>query len=236
MSFQDYVDELDKSEARPNYRNIALVGAAIVLVIGVVFALMGYLNSAEASSFEVTKADDAAERSDDGMESVAEPASVQVCVYVTGHVVHPGVVYLDEGSRVADAIEACGGMTDDASAESLNLARIVADGEQIQVQSVAEMEAASQTVVPSGSSASVASGPSSQVASGPSSQVASGKVNINTADSSQLQTLSGVGESKAKKIIDYREANGPFKSIEDLANVSGIGEKTVENLREYICI
>lgn len=228
MSFQDYVDELDKSEARPNYRNIALVGAAIVLVIGVVFALMGYLNSAEASLFEVTKADDAAERSDDGMVSVAEPAPAQVCVYVTGHVVHPGVVYLDEGSRVADAIEACGGMTDDASAESLNLARIVVDGERIQVQSVAEMETASQTVASSGSSA--------PVASGPSSQVASGKVNINTADSSQLQTLSGVGESKAKKIIDYREANGPFKSIEDLANVSGIGEKTVENLREYICI
>lgn len=228
MSFQDYVDELDKSEARPNYRNIALVGAAIVLVIGVVFALMGYLNSAEASSFEVTKADDAAERSDDGMEPVTESAPAQVCVYVTGHVVHPGVVYLDEGSRVADAIEACGGMTDDASAESLNLARIVVDGEQIQVQSVAEMEAASQPVASSGSSA--------PVASGPSSQVASGKVNINTADSSQLQTLSGVGESKAKKIIDYRETNGPFKSIEDLANVSGIGEKTVENLREYICI
>lgn len=102
------------------------------------------------------------------------------------------------------------------------------DGEQIQVQSAEELKAANDAAASSASSA--------PAGADASSQAASGKVNINTAESSELQTLSGVGESKAKKIIDYRQTNGPFKSIEDLANVSGIGEKTVESLRDSICI
>lgn len=227
MSFQDYVDEIDRNENKPNYRNIAMISAAAILVIGIVFAVMGYLSSAEASSFEVVKEDETAKQVDDSSTSPTEATAAQVCVYVTGHVAHPGIVYLDEGSRVADAIEACGGMTEAASIDSLNLARVVVDGEQIQVQSAEELKAANEAAT---SSPSVAS------AAGSSSQAASGKVNINTADSSQLQTLSGVGESKANKIIDYRETNGPFKSIDDLANVSGIGEKTVESLRDSICI
>ncbi|WP_165060255.1 helix-hairpin-helix domain-containing protein [Adlercreutzia sp. ZJ154] len=64
----------------------------------------------------------------------------------------------------------------------------------------------------------------------------SSKVNINTADAAQLQTISGIGESKAKKIIAYRESNGKFKSVEDLTNVSGIGEKTLESIRDQICV
>ncbi len=221
MSFQDYVDELDRNEKKPNYRNIAMIGAAVILVVGLGFALMGYLNSAEASSFEVVREDQDAEQIDGEADSETESAPSQICVYVTGHVANPGIVYLDEGARVADATEA-------ASIESLNLARVVVDGEQIQVQSAEELKAANDAAASSASSA--------PAGADASSQAASGKVNINTAESSELQTLSGVGESKAKKIIDYRQTNGPFKSIEDLANVSGIGEKTVESLRDSICI
>ncbi len=228
MSFQDYVDELDRNEKKPNYRNIAMMGAAVILVVGLGFALMGYLNSAEASSFEVVREDQEAEQIDGEADSETKSAPSQICVYVTGHVANPGIVYLDEGARVADAIEACGGMTEAASIESLNLARVVVDGEQIQVQSAEELKAANDAAASSASSA--------PAGADASSQAASGKVNINTAESSELQTLSGVGESKAKKIIDYRQTNGPFKSIEDLANVSGIGEKTVESLRDSICI
>ncbi len=228
MSFQDYVDELDRNEKKPNYRNIAMIGAAVILVVGLGFALMGYLNSAEASSFEVVREDQDAEQINGEADSETESAPSQICVYVTGHVANPDIVYLDEGARVADAIEACGGMTEAASIESLNLARVVVDGEQIQVQSAEELKAANDAAASSASSA--------PAGADASSQAASGKVNINTAESSELQTLSGVGESKAKKIIDYRQTNGSFKSIEDLANVSGIGEKTVESLRDSICI
>ncbi len=222
MSFQDYVDELENSKGRPSYRNIAMIGAAVILVIGLIAVCFGYMNSAEASSVNVVSSEDPAEGIDDASDD--EPTA-QICVYITGEVEDPGVVYLDEGSRVSDAIEACGGMTSQASRESLNLARVLQDGEQIDVISIeaAAAQADPVSVSPSASTASSSSGEN-------------GVVNINTADATELQTLSGIGESKARKIIDYREKNGAFRSIEDLSNVSGIGEKTVENLREYICV
>ncbi len=223
MSFQDYVDELENSKGRPSYRNIAMIGAAVILVIGLIAVCFGYMNSAEASSVNVVSSEDPAEGSGDSGDD--DEPTAQICVYITGEVEDPGVVYLDEGSRVSDAIETCGGMTSQASKESLNLARVLQDGEQIDVISIeaAAAQADPVSVSPSASTASSSSG-------------ANGVVNINTADATELQTLSGIGESKAKKIIDYREKNGAFRSIEDLSNVSGIGEKTVENLREYICV
>ncbi len=224
MSFQDYVDELENSKGRPSYRNIAMIGAAVILVIGLIAVCFGYMNSAEASSVNVVSSEDPAEGFGDSGDD-DEPIA-QICVYITGEVVDPGVVYLDEGSRVSDAIEACGGMTPQASKASLNLARVLQDGEQIDVISVEQATIAQ--------SASASASPSASASS--SSSGTNGVVNINTADATELQTLSGIGESKAKKIIDYREKNGAFRSIEDLSNVSGIGEKTVENLREYICV
>ncbi len=132
---------------------------------------------------------------------------------------------MDEGSRVADAVDAAGGMTPEAAANSINLARVVQDGEQILVASVHDLQP---------QEAAAASSATPATASGQDAQNA--KVNINTANSSELQTISGIGESKAKKIIDYREKNGPFRSIEELTNVSGIGDKTLESIKDAICV
>ncbi len=139
-------------------------------------------------------------------------------VYVVGSVKNPGVYRLPVGSRVEAAIEAAGGFKKDADTTAVNLARVIADGEQITVPAKGETVSATQ-----GSTAS-------------NSVAAGGKVNINTATSEELQTLDGVGESTAAKIIASRESEGPFTTIEDLKRVSGIGDKKFAAIASNITV
>lgn len=202
MSFQDYADDLERELNKKAFdkRYIAALVAVIVIVVGAIGYHFYASARAEASSFEISKSTEAEEKS-------------KVYVHVVGAVNFPGLIELDEGSRVAAAIDAAGGAAEDADLSSVNLAEIVEDGQQIVVASTSETE-----------------GTSTQAG------VTNGKVNINTADSETLQTISGIGPSKAQKIIAYREANGRFKKVDDLTNVSGFGEKTLEAIRDQICV
>ena len=130
-------------------------------------------------------------------------------VYVCGEVNDPGVYHLPNKSRVCDAIESAGGMTDDAGRDFWNLASEVYDGQMIYVPTKEEVESGS---VPKQDTENT------DVSSGDSS-----KININTASKEELMTLAGIGESKADNIIKYRQENGSFSAVEDLTNVSGIG-------------
>lgn len=146
------------------------------------------------------------------------PEKEKVYVDIGGEVVNPMVAELDEGSRVEDAIEAAGGLTENADISQINRAAFVEDGEKIFVPSIAVSEEDDGIYGSAGSAAAYSDG----------------KININTADSLQLQELNGVGPATAEKIIRYREENGRFKSIEDIKNVSGIGDKTFEKLKDEI--
>lgn len=130
----------------------------------------------------------------------------------------PGVYELAEGARVSDALEAAGGAVEGAAPDALNLARVINDGEQIIVPTEEDQE--------------------QQAASGSAAGASGmgGKVNINTATAEQLDTLPGIGESTAQKIIADREANGPFASVEDLKRVSGIGDKKYADLADLITV
>lgn len=139
----------------------------------------------------------------------------KVWVDIGGEVKSPKVVELDDGSRVQDAIDAAGGLTSEADITNLNRAALVNDGDKIYVPAVGDE---------SGASGSTSGGVSTT----------GGKVNINTADSEELQTITGVGPATAEKIISYRESNGRFKVIEDIKNVSGIGDKTFDKMKESI--
>lgn len=144
-------------------------------------------------------------------------------VDVDGAVKQPGVVSLKEGDRVFQALDLAGGMKDDADTSSVNLARLVEDGEKIYVPTKAESSEpsaanANSTVKQNGSAAS------------------SGKININKASTTELQQLPGIGPSTAEKIMEYRRQNGTFHKVEDLKNISGIGEKTFARLREKISV
>jgi len=153
-------------------------------------------------------------------ENVA-PINKTIRVYVAGEVKKPDVYELDDGAIVKDAVVLAGGFTDNADTISINLAKKLSDGEEIIVYS--------KVTYASGSTGTVSNAINTN-----SSANRTGKVNINTASKDELMTLSGIGEVKAQAIIDYRTKNGPFKDIHDIVNVSGIGEKTFENIKDSI--
>lgn len=138
----------------------------------------------------------------------------EICVYVCGAVEIPGVVFLSDGSRVADALEAAGGFAEDAAQEAVNLAAKVSDGEKLYFPTREEY-------VPQAQQEEAA---------------AAGLVNINTADVSQLCTLPGIGESRAADIIAYREAHGSFAACEDIMQVSGIKESVYSKISGKITV
>lgn len=176
------------------------------------------------SSAEPGSGVDLHDRESDGS---SHKASVEVEVYVDvdGAVVSPGVYRLKDGARVAQAIDAAGGLTPEADVTGLNRASKVADGQKIYVPKVGEQQA-----VVAGSGAD----DGAVLASG-ANDVA-GLVNINTASAAELQTLSGIGPSMAQSIIDERSKNGPFASVDDLVRVSGIGEKKLAKIKDCICV
>lgn len=157
-------------------------------------------------------------------ESHTMPAELQepseICVYITGAVERPGIVTLKEGSRLADAIELVGGALDDADLSKINLALKVEDEGMYIIPRIGE------TI----EEPLVQGNPSTEKGS------KNGKININRADAALLETLPGIGPSKAARIIEYREANGSFKNIEDIMNVSGIGPKTFDSIKDLICV
>lgn len=136
---------------------------------------------------------------------LSAPLTGEVVVHVTGAVASPGLVRLPAGSRVNDAIEAAGGARSPKALASINLARVLVDGEQIVV----------------GGSAS---------ASGSSSSTAGG-INVNSASASELEALPGVGPVLAERIVAWRTTNGPFRSVDELSEVSGIGDAVLAQIR-----
>ena len=143
----------------------------------------------------------------------------QITVDVKGAVKSPGIYDLPVGSRVHDAVQKAGGLTEEADSKSLNLAQKVSDEALVYVPSRGE-EAASQ-----------------QTASGtPPSTSKDKKVNLNKASLEELKQVKGLGGKRAQDIIDHREANGKFKSVDELKKVSGIGAKTIEKLKDYVTV
>lgn len=148
----------------------------------------------------------------------------KLLVDVKGAVKHPGVYSLLSTDRILDAIQAAGGYTEDANPLAINLAQKLSDEMVIYVPRKDE----EFDVNLIGQNATTLTNSTSSNASN------SGKINLNTASENDLQQLPGIGPSKAKAIIEYREEIGRFQSIEQLKNVSGIGDKTFEKLKEYI--
>ena len=142
----------------------------------------------------------------------------RIVVSVRGKVRHPGLVTLAQGARVADAIKACGGLRRGADTGPLNLARKLADGEQIYV------------AIPVPAGADVATSPESP-GGGTSSP---SKVDINTATADQLDTLPGIGEVTAQRIVQWRQQHGRFASVDQLQQVPGIGDAKLASLRDLV--
>lgn len=164
-------------------------------------------------------------------EAVSGDAAAEIYVYVCGAVNEPGVYKLASGARLYEALEKAGGLAEDAYGTWLNQAEALTDGQKIEVPTKKEAAKLAKASAQTGGDGS-GTGGSGEGGSADSS----GKVNLNTATREELMTLSGIGESKANAIIEYREQNGNFKSIEDIKNVSGIGDATFRNLESSITV
>ena len=152
-----------------------------------------------------------------GNEEQSEETHIsQITVHITGAINNPGVIILEEGARIVDALEAAGGETEEADVNRLNLAYVLEDGEKLYIPRKNEEE---QEYITQGKD---------NMSEGQS------KININSAQIEELITLPGVGEATANKIIEYRKENGKFQKIEDLKNVPGIGDSKFENIKMLI--
>ena len=143
----------------------------------------------------------------------------QITVDVKGAVKSPGIYDLPVGSRIHDAVQKAGGLTEEADSKSLNLAQKVSDEALVYVPSKGEEAVSQQTG--SGTTASTSKDK---------------KVNLNKASLEELKQVKGLGGKRAQDIIDHREANGKFKSVDELKKVSGIGAKTIEKLKDYVTV
>lgn len=151
--------------------------------------------------------------------TIVESEKTQIYVYITGQVNNPGVYQLDEGSRLFQAIELAGGMTKKAYKEGVNLASELKDGQSIKILSKSQYKKSI-----------------SQDSYNETLETESTLININKATKEELMNLPGIGDTKAVAIVTYREENGEFKSIEDINNVSGIGDSTFANIKDLITI
>ena len=164
----------------------------------------------------------------------------EIAVHVTGAVKSPGVYYLSIGARVHEAIEKAGGKTDRADIHSLNLAANIRDGQQIDVPEIRQIPDVKQDSPISNTAQehAIPTPPDSSVPPQPSIKKPTlsdgGRININTATAQELQTLRGIGPALARRIVEYRQTSGRFSTVDDLTNVKGIGEKTLEKIRASI--
>lgn len=193
--------------ALPSRRRLG-VGAAIVLVIAALAITVGIgILRGAASPVEAVTVDPV------GGETTDAAAAASVYVHVAGAVVAPGLYRLDAGARVVDVIAAAGGFVDDADRAAVNLARPLSDGEQLVVPRVGE-----------------------EVPSGGTGASGDGRINLNTASAAELESLPRIGPAMAQRILDWRDANGRFTSVEDLLAVPGIGDKMLEALRDVVTV
>lgn len=221
----DPLDALDPSARRAAPRVRIAVGAAVVLFIAAVAiaAMLSFASTGggEQGVISASAGEWEASGSDGASAAGAETGDVEVgtaplLVHVLGAVARPGLVELGAGARVVDAVAAAGGFTAQADPAGVNLARPVVDGEQLIVLAIGEVPAPTAGAPAAGAPAG------------------DGLVHLNTADLAQLDTLPRIGPALAQRIIDWREANGPFTSVDELLEVAGIGDAVFSGLAELV--
>ncbi|GAA4506846.1 ComEA family DNA-binding protein [Brevibacterium yomogidense] len=222
---------------------LCLLGVALTAVLVLVLApslLRGESPLAgpeEGSGWESTHAENTSDPTDAAASHGADPDDAEataVYVHVVGAVNSPGVVDLPPSSRVSDAVEAAGGAVADADIDALNLARELVDGEQIRVLRVGEEPA---PAAEDGGAGAPGVGVGGGGGDGTDATAAGGGlIDLNAADAAQLETLPGVGPVTAQSIIDHREAIGRFGSVDELLDVTGIGDATLARIRESVTV
>ena len=186
-----------------------------------------YILTEESTVSDENKNNDKKEKIEDEKENISNK---EITVYVSGEVNKSGVVTLKEGDRLAVAVEKLGGTTKKADLNNINLAIRVKDEEHYIIPKIGE--AKQENLKDLNNTKDI----ENAEIKNENTEKDSSKININTATLEELDKLPGVGEATANKIISHREENGQFKTIEDIKNVNGIGDKKFEKMKELICV
>lgn len=247
---EDDGDERVSTGVRPGLSRtllLGLLGVVLTAVLVLVLApslLRGEdpLPDGEDDGWEAAQAEAAADPGDTASSHGPDGDDGEtgtVFVHVVGAVGAPGVVDLPASSRVSDAVEAAGGAQADADIDALNLARVLVDGEQIRVPRIGE-EPGPATGAGGGTAGGAdTGGPAAGGGSGGAADphaAGGGLIDLNAADAAQLETLPGIGPVTAQSIIDHREAIGRFGSVDELLDVTGIGDATLARIRESVTV
>jgi len=207
-----------------NQEKISIIVLVVIIIIGLGVIL--YKNTAYKENVVINPSSDNLENN-----STVKVDSQPIIIHIVGAIKNPGVYKLKQNDRVIDAVKIAGGETEEANLDAINLAAFIKDGQKIIVpyrmynkpndEINGNISKNTEEVYYFNSSLSSSS---------------SGKININTANTATLQTLSGIGPVLSDKIIEYRKENGLFGVIDDIKNVSGIGEKKFEGIKDLICV
>jgi competence protein ComEA len=217
--FDRLVDRVRELRGDPRVGIAALL--LVALVVGFIWYRLGAGDSGASSSTKPPPASATAATAATGATAAGAKKGGRVTVHVAGAVAKPGVYDLDASARVIDAVEAAGGGAPDADLNRLNLAAKVADGQRVHVQRVGE---------------AAAPAPGTPGNPGGGTADPSGLVNLNSATPAELETLPGIGPTLAEAIIAERERRGGFRSVNELRDVRGIGEKRFADLKDKVTI
>ena len=215
-----------------------IISVILIIILITAFLIYIFITNEEYSSMDLEAT--VVEKSENIVESEGKNTSEnvnnnqvtedkeEIAVHITGEVKKQGIIYLEKGSRVADAIKKAGGETKDADLSQINLAYILQDGQKIYIPN--KNEKISQYITEKSGNNDTEENTTSN------SNKEDKKVNINTANQSELDQLQGIGPSIAQKIIEYREENGNFKNIQELQNVKGIGNAKYEEIKDNVTV
>lgn len=195
----------------------------VIVVILIIFMclIIGYYFINKTQKNDYSEFETIAEEKEQEEEIIEED---KIIVHITGEVENEGIIELEKGARISDAIEKAGGTTEEANIADVNLAYSLKDGQKIKIPNINEED--EQIIKEEAGEDIIIEGDNKKEE----------KININTANQTELETLSGIGPSTALKIINYKKEHGKFNNIEDIKNVPGIGESKFENIKEYICV
>lgn len=220
---------------RFNKKQKIIIGIFIVVVA---IVAIYYSYKQENNFLEETENLEIENQAKEGAEESEETTEKEkIIVHISGAVQNEGIVELESGSRVADAIEKAGGLKENAYMDEINLAYQLEDGEKIHIPTIEEQkEKENQESKVENESATGSDGTTSRSSNSSINNGSQTKININTATEEELDTLPGIGPSTATKILDYRKEKGKFKTIEEIKEVSGIGESKYEKIKDRITV
>ena len=205
----------------------------LLIIIGIIILVGIYwFFNMSTTTQDITTQDNMLEVAENTNEDEVESEEDIIIVHITGGINNPGIVKLKENSRIEDAIDAAGGLTEDSDISGVNLAYMLEDGIKIRIPMIDDDSDASvkeESYITEDSGKNVILEDNSESSS-------NSIVNINKATQTELETLPGIGPSLATKIIEYRENNGKFSKKEDIKNVTGIGDSKYSSIEEFIVV